>query len=210
VRVDPIVVPSAIVVPAPHAGGLEGWLIGLGGPGLLLYAVADGSLVTLLPGGADVLTLLLAAAHPKAWPYYALMATAGSLLGGLLAYQVAAAAGAAWLAHRVGEARIARMRRHGWAGVLVGAILPAPFPYKLVPLAAGAARVPRAKFVPALAAGRGARFSLAAYVGARFGADMAGPLERGLATPGWIGALAAAVAAIAAGLWWLRRRGRRG
>jgi membrane protein YqaA with SNARE-associated domain len=198
-----------LVQGAPHSGGLAGWLMGLGGPGLLLYSVADGSFVTLLPGGADLLTLLLAAAHPGGWGYYAAMATAGSLLGGLLSYHIAAAAGARWLATRAGEKRITAVRRRGWGAVLVGAILPAPFPYKLVPLAAGAAKLPRAQFLAALAAGRGLRFSFAAYMGARFGSRIAGLLGKSFSTSGRIGAGIAAAAGLAAVMWLLGRSSRR-
>ncbi len=188
-------------------GGLTAWLARLGGPGLLLYAVADGSFVPMPPGGADLPTLLLAAAHPAAWGYYALMATLGSLAGGLLAYQTAAAAGAERVAAKAGPARIAAMRRRGWPAVLVGAILPTPFPYKLVPLAAGAAKLPRGQFLAALALGRGLRFSLAAYVGARFGGDALDFLRGAWGTPALlIGAGAAAAAAV---VWALRRHRRR-
>lgn len=152
-------------------GGWLAWLARFGGPGLLLYSMADGSVVTLTPGGADFVTLFLAASHPARWGYYALMATLGGLGGGLLSYQIALAAGADKLAVKVGAERLEAMRRRGWPAVLLGAILPAPFPYKLVPLAAGAVRLPRLSFLAALAVGRGLRFSLAAYVGARYGAE---------------------------------------
>jgi len=193
----------------PHANsGLLAWLARLGGPGLLLYAVADGSFVPMPPGGADLPTLLLAASHPAAWPYYALMATLGGLLGGLLAYQVAATAGADKLAAKVGPARIAAVRRRGWSAVLAGAILPAPFPYKAVPLAAGAARLPRSQFLAALALGRGLRFGLAAYVGAHYGRAALRWLRRAQPTPPHLAIAAALTLACAAAVWlfWRRRR----
>src|ERR1022692_3943041 len=65
-----------------------GWLIHLGGPGLILLGLADNSLIPL-PGSTDVVTILLAAHHRTLWVYYALMATAGAVLGGYLTYRMA-------------------------------------------------------------------------------------------------------------------------
>src|SRR3981081_1918448 len=57
------------------------WVIRLGGPGLVLLGIADNSIVPLT-GSMDVLTLWLAAGHRNLWPYYALMATIGAVIGG--------------------------------------------------------------------------------------------------------------------------------
>src|SRR3954471_23619636 len=61
------------------------WVIRLGGPGLVLIGIADNSVVPLT-GSMDVLTLWLAAGHRNLWPYYALMATIGAVVGGYLTY----------------------------------------------------------------------------------------------------------------------------
>ena len=37
----------------------------------------------------DVLTIWLAARHQEPWPYYALMATLGAVLGGYITYSLA-------------------------------------------------------------------------------------------------------------------------
>jgi len=57
------------------------WIRNQGGPGLLLLGIADNSIIPM-PGSMDVLTIWFAVHHRKAWYYFALMATAGSLLGG--------------------------------------------------------------------------------------------------------------------------------
>jgi membrane protein YqaA with SNARE-associated domain len=64
------------------------WLIHLGGPSLILLGLADNSLIPM-PGSTDVVTVLLAAHHRTLWIYYAIMATAGALLGGYLTYRMA-------------------------------------------------------------------------------------------------------------------------
>src|SRR5260370_21030861 len=64
------------------------WLIHLGGPGLILLGLADNSLIPM-PGSTDAVTILLAAHHREPWFYYAMMATAGAVLGGYLTYRMA-------------------------------------------------------------------------------------------------------------------------
>jgi membrane protein YqaA with SNARE-associated domain len=53
----------------------------LGGLGLILLGIADSSVIPLT-GSMDVLTIYLAARHREPWPYYALMATIGAVIGG--------------------------------------------------------------------------------------------------------------------------------
>jgi membrane protein YqaA with SNARE-associated domain len=64
---------------------VEGWLVRLGGPGLVLLGIADNSIIPLT-GSMDVLTIWLAAGHRDLWPYYAVMATVGAVIGGYITY----------------------------------------------------------------------------------------------------------------------------
>src|SRR4030081_2086504 len=64
----------------------------LGGPGLVLLGIADNSVIPLT-GSMDVLTIWLAARHREPWPYYALMATIGAVLGGYITYSLARKSG---------------------------------------------------------------------------------------------------------------------
>src|SRR5215469_3441937 len=64
------------------------WLIRMGGPGLILLGLADNSIIPI-PGSMDVFTIWLAAYHRDIWFYYAIMATAGALVGGYLTYRIA-------------------------------------------------------------------------------------------------------------------------
>src|SRR5437763_7647673 len=59
----------------------------MGGPGLVVLGIADNSVIPLT-GSMDVLTIWLSARHRDLWPYYALMATAGAVLGGYLTYSL--------------------------------------------------------------------------------------------------------------------------
>src|SRR5438270_4411425 len=71
-------IPALLILP---------WLVRLGGPGLVVLGIADNSVIPLT-GSMDVLTIWLAARHRELWPYYAVMATAGAVLGGYITYSL--------------------------------------------------------------------------------------------------------------------------
>jgi len=148
------------------------WLIHLGGPGLILLGLADNSLIPL-PGSTDVVTILLAAHHREPWFYYAIMATAGAVLGGYLTYRMARKGGKATLEKRFSKGKVNKVyaifERYGFAAVAIPALLPPPFPIVPMLLAAGAMQYPTRKFLTALAVGRGIRFTMLAYLGFHYG-----------------------------------------
>jgi membrane protein YqaA with SNARE-associated domain len=148
------------------------WLIHLGGPGLILLGVIDNSPIPL-PGSMDVATILLAAHNRNMWIYYAIMATAGSVLGGYLMYRMARKGGKETLEKRFSQRKTARVyaifERWGLVSVAIPAILPPPFPIVPMHLAAGAMQYPTRKFLAALVVGRGIRYAILAYLGARYG-----------------------------------------
>jgi membrane protein YqaA with SNARE-associated domain len=153
------------------SGGLK-WLLRLGGPGLILLGLADNSVVPL-PGSMDVLTIILAASHREWWPYYALMATLGSLVGGYLTYRIGSKGGKETLEQKIPKNKIDKVYRKfekgGFWAVAVPAMLPPPVPIVPFLVAAGAMQYSRKKFLIALAAGRGLRFSIVAFVAANYG-----------------------------------------
>jgi membrane protein YqaA with SNARE-associated domain len=148
------------------------WLIHLGGPGLILLGLADNSLIPL-PGSTDVVTILLAAHHREPWFYYAIMATAGAVLGGYLTYRMARKGGKETLEKRFSKKNAAKFyaifERWGFVAVAIPAILPPPFPIVPMLLAAGAMQYPTRKFLTALAVGRGIRYTILAYLGYHYG-----------------------------------------
>ena len=148
------------------------WVLRLRGPGLVLLGIADNSAVPLT-GSMDVLTIWLAASDRHLWPYYALMATAGAVLGGSITYALARKGGKQAIEHKISEVKaeklLRRFRKWGFRAVFVAAILPPPFPIVPVLLAAGVAQYPRNKFISALALGRAVRYTLVAGLGALYG-----------------------------------------
>jgi membrane protein YqaA with SNARE-associated domain len=148
------------------------WLVHLGGPGLILLGIIDNSPIPL-PGSMDVATILLAAHNRNMWIYYAVMATAGSVVGGYLTYRMARKGGKETLEKRFSTRKTTRVyaifERWGLVSVAIPAILPPPFPIVPMLLAAGAMQYPARKFLAALAVGRGIRYTILAYLGAHYG-----------------------------------------
>jgi membrane protein YqaA with SNARE-associated domain len=161
----------AIVLVVSKKSALR-WLIHLGGPGLILLGLADNSLIPL-PGSTDVATILLAAHHRTLWFYYALMATAGAVLGGYLTYRMARKGGKETLEKRFSKKKTDKIyaifSRWGFAAVAIPAVLPPPFPIVPMLLAAGAMQYSTGKFLTALAVGRGIRYTILAYLGFHYG-----------------------------------------
>jgi membrane protein YqaA with SNARE-associated domain len=151
------------------------WLERLGGPGLIALGLADNSVIPL-PGSMDLLVILLSAQNRDRWPYYALMATIGAVIGGFLTYRLAEKGGEETLEKKVGKRRAEkvyrRFKEHGFATVAIGAMLPPPFPIVPFLIAAGAMKYPRKHFLAALSLGRAVRFFLVAYLAHRFGSGI--------------------------------------
>ena len=153
------------------------WIHRLGGPGLILLGLADSApFVDAPPGSVDVSVILLSGHHHGLWIYYALMATVGEVLGGYLTYHLSEKGGQETLEKKVGRPRAEkiyrRFEKRGFMTVFTGAILPPPFPFTPVVMAAGVMQYPRKKFISALAAGRGVRFFAEAFLGRIYGQQM--------------------------------------
>src|SRR5579885_698279 len=150
------------------------WFHRLGGPGLILLGLIDNSAIPI-PGGMDVFVILLAAHHRPWWPYYAFMATVGAVIGGYLTYRLAEKGGEETLEKKIGKRRAQKVyekfqkKGRGFGTVVVGSILPPPFPIVPVLMAAGVLQYPRKKFLAALTVGRGIRFFGVAYIGHLYG-----------------------------------------
>jgi membrane protein YqaA with SNARE-associated domain len=161
----------AVVLLASKQGAMR-WLIHLGGPGLILLGVADNSLIPL-PGSVDVMTIYLAARHREPWFYYAIMATAGAVLGGYLTYRIARKGGKETLEKKFSPRKAKKIyaifERWGFAAVAIPALLPPPVPIVPMLLAAGAMQYPTRKFLTALTVGRGIRYTILGYLGAHYG-----------------------------------------
>ena len=144
----------------------------MGGPGLVLLGIADNSVIPLT-GSMDVLTIWLAARHQEPWPYYALMATLGAIIGGYITYALARKGGKETMERKLSKKRADQFSnafaRWGFAAVAVPALMPPPFPFVPFLLAAGAMQYSPRKFLGALTLGRGVRYTIAAGLGFHYG-----------------------------------------
>ncbi len=138
-----------------------------GGPGLFVIGIIDSSFIPTL-GSLDVFNALLAARHHDLWWYYALMSTAGSVVGAYLTYRIAGRAGKSWIRQRLGESRLARLDKilgsWGSAAVVVSCIAPPPFPSSAFFAASGALQFPIRKYMFAVLGGRAFRYALVAWI----------------------------------------------
>src|SRR3979411_3088602 len=115
----------ATVVPSV-AHNVRHWIYQLGGVGLIPLGLLDSSVVPL-PGSMDVLTIVLAARDARLWPYYAFMATAGSVGGGFLTFRLARKCGKETLKRKIPRANLERVTeifsRWGFWSVVIAALL---------------------------------------------------------------------------------------
>lgn len=157
------------VLPAAFSWG---WLIHFGGPGLIVLGVLDNSFVPI-PGGMDVATLILAAQRKDLWWYYAILATVGAVVGGYLTYRLGRKGGEETLEKKVPKSEVERVyrtfRKFGFWAIFVPALCPPPVPIVPFTLAAGILEYSRNRFLVAIGSARLIRYSLVAFLGARYG-----------------------------------------
>ena len=162
-----------VAVLAPTvARSVRHWFVYLGAWGLIPLGLLDNSIIPL-PGIMDLVTIILCARDAHWWPYYALMATAGSLVGGFVTYRIARKGGKEMLSRRFSRKTLARVygifEQSGFAAIAIPAILPPPAPTIAFLFAAGAMQYPVRKFLLALTLGRVVRYMILAYLGAIYG-----------------------------------------
>lgn len=150
---------------------LKATLIGFGALGIFLIALMDAAFIPM-PGGPDVVVISLSIYKPAMMPLYVLAAMVGSTLGSLILYFVALKGGQAALRKFSAEKRAKVQKALDeydiWA-MLVAAVMPPPFPFKLFVLSAGAFRMKLWRFVLAMILGRGFRFVLEGFLAVRYG-----------------------------------------
>lgn len=148
------------------------WVFSLGGIGLILVALIDNSFIPI-PGGLDVFTILLTSGRHDLWWYYAIMATFGSVIGAYITYRIGEKGGEEVLERRIGKQRAekvySKFEQAGFTTLVVGVLIPPPFPIVPVLLAAGVLRYPVKRFLTAIAVGRAMRFTVDAMLGIFFG-----------------------------------------
>jgi membrane protein DedA with SNARE-associated domain len=136
----------------------------LGGPGVLLVAVADSSFLSI-PEGNDLLIVVLSTGGSWAnMAYYVCMTVIGSVTGCFLLYSVGRRGGNPLLRRRFSEQQIERaeklFKKFGILTIIVPSIIPPPMPFKIFVLSAGVFRVRLAEFLTAVIIGRSIRYAM--------------------------------------------------
>lgn len=189
---------------------IEAFALGLGAPGLFVLAFLDSSFIAL-PEVVDVLIVVMAIENPAWWVWYGALATAGSVAGCYVLYDLARRGGEAFLRKRLNEAHVTRaMRlfaRYGSLALIVPSLLPPPVPFKPFVLMAGVAGMPRVRFIAAVTLGRGIRYLGEALLAVLYGRAAITYLH---ANAGRVSLTLAALLVIGSGAYYAyRRRGRR-
>lgn len=144
----------------------------MGGPGLIVLGIVDNSIIPVT-GSMDVLCIWLAARQREPWPYYAVMATLGALIGGYITYALARKGGEEAMERRLSKKKAdqieQRFDRWGFFAIALPALLPPPFPFVPFLIAAGALQYPPKRFLGALTLGRGVRYTIEAFLGYYYG-----------------------------------------
>ncbi|MCI0353111.1 MAG: VTT domain-containing protein [Acidobacteriales bacterium] len=184
---------------------LQAW----GGLGLIALGLLDNSFIPL-PGSMDALTVILAAAKRNWWPYYALMATMGSIAGGYLTYRLGREGGEKALERRVPKNKIDKLHttfeKGGFTAILFPGLLPPPVPIVPFLLAAGALSYPPRKFLAALATARAVRYFSLAFLASIYGRAILGFFGKYHRPILWILLATAALAGVAGLGYWVYSR----
>jgi membrane protein YqaA with SNARE-associated domain len=143
----------------------------MGGGGLFLVAFLDSSVLSF-PVVTDLLVIQQSNHNPARMPYYAAMASLGSLFGCVWLYLLAKKGGEAFFRGHARH-RADRIRKwvddHAFLSVFIPAILPPPMPFKAFVAAEGVFQVPLRTFVLALLLGRGLRYFAEGMLAIRYG-----------------------------------------
>lgn len=127
--------------------------------GLLVAAFTESFISPILP---DLILIPLALAHHQNAIWYGLVATAASVVGGVIGYWIGAKIGVQAARRMIPEKHVAKVQKYvsenaGWA-IFLAAM--SPIPYKFVCITAGALKIRWPLFIVVSFLGRAKRFML--------------------------------------------------
>lgn len=146
-------------------------LLALGLPGLFLIALLD-SVGVPIPGGVDIVLMLLSWQQPSLFVVIALTAVVGSTIGCLVLYRVGCTGGEVAMRRLDSEKRrwvTEKVRENELLAILVAVMAPPPFPTKVFILVAGFVGMSWPRFAAAVFLGRMIRYWSEAYLAVRLG-----------------------------------------
>ena len=146
-----------------------------GGPGLFALTLLDASFM-FIPFGPDLLLVAKVAQEHKMAPFYALIATAGSVAGCAIIDAVCRKEGEKGLEKLLSRRRIRSVTNRvktsaPWA-LSFASIMPPPFPFTPIIIAASALQYPRRKLLTVVGIARLTRYLIEAFLGIYFGRQL--------------------------------------
>ena len=142
-------------------------------PGLIFLGALDSSLIFFLPLGIDFAVIVLSARKPDLFWMYALLATAGSVIGAAVTFWIGRKLGEHGLTRLVSPSRLRRVqaRVKKGAAVSVGALamIPPPFPFTAFVLTSGAIGAGAWTFLVSVGIARLLRFGIEGALAAIYG-----------------------------------------
>ena len=180
-----------------------------GGSGIFGVSFLDSSFVPL-PEISDLMVVVMVMQHQAWMPYYAAMATAGSIAGCYVIYALARKGGSGFLQRRMslrrGDQVLALYRRYGLLALMIPAVLPPPAPFKVFVLLAGVAGVSPLKFVLGVGLARAVRYLVLGGLTIAYGETALGILQ----THGpLVAGIVVGLIAMGSVAYWLVKRRRR-
>ncbi|MFI0395936.1 YqaA family protein [Paracoccus jiaweipingae] len=167
---------------------LYDWTMGLAGHRHAMWALFAVAFIesSFFPIPPDVLLIPMVLAMRPAWARIALVATAGSVIGGLFGYWIGAVLMDSWghaiLSFYGKESAFAQISDRfaqwgGWAVLIAGVT---PFPYKVITIFSGAVHLSLPLFITVSVVARALRFFVVAWLLWRFGPPIRDFIERRL------------------------------
>ncbi len=176
--------------PASSGRKVVRYFFKLGLLGVFFICIIDSSPIPLpIPGSSDILVVLLAAQRHD-WFLVTLIATAGSIIGAAISYQTGVAGGMPLFEKYVPSRFRKRIthwtENHALLSVALPAILPPPAPLMPFLIAAGALKMPRARYYFSFTISRFARHAFYAWLGLHYGRRIMPVYLRFADKYGWI------------------------
>jgi membrane protein YqaA with SNARE-associated domain len=196
---------------ASWAQSLFHFLRRLGPFGLLLLGVLDSSFL-FLPFGNDFMLIALVSSNRQGWYWVllVLVSAIGSVIGVFIIDSIMRKAGEEGLEHFLKPKQIDRLRKKmeknaGWA-VFTATIIPPPFPFTPVIMAAAALQCSRKLLLLSVFLGRLLRFSVEAVLALYFGREVLRLMESSVVDYLVYGFIAIAIVGSTISIMkWLRR-----
>ena len=161
----------------------------LGALGLFFLAILDSSPLPTF-GGPDFLLAFLAGSHHTPWYECAAVATAGSVIGAYMTFQLARKAGSVYLNRKFGQGRVSAFLRffknRGTGTLAATTAIPFPFPTSMFFAAAGASDYHLPKFLIVVTVCRAVRYSVIGILADLYGRHFIRVLRHPVQYWGWM------------------------